>query len=66
LFLPLTEKRRLKSGEVKDVQNLVLAKELGFQKFKELNKNFEYHIIFNGRVEENKEKLVSEITTFTK
>jgi ribosomal protein L31 len=33
-------------------------KEIGFQEFQELNKNFEYHITFKGTVLSNQQKLV--------
>lgn len=53
-----TEKARLQSGQVTSVENTILAKELGFTEFQQLNKNFEYHIIFNGTMETHKQELV--------
>jgi hypothetical protein len=47
-----TDKKRYEDGEIKKegVTSMVFAKELGFLDFQKLNKNFEYHIVFNGKI----------------
>ncbi|MBU1557721.1 hypothetical protein KKC45_02060 [Patescibacteria group bacterium] len=38
-----------------------LMKEVGFTEFKKLNSNFDYHIIFNGTILQNQEKVIEKI-----
>jgi hypothetical protein len=36
-------------------------KEIGFQEFQELNKNFEYHITFKGRMLPEQQSIVQKV-----
>ncbi|MCA9308221.1 DEAD/DEAH box helicase family protein [candidate division WWE3 bacterium] len=40
----------------------VFSKELGFRDFQELNKNFEYHIIFDARLQQKQKALVEQLS----
>lgn len=61
----LYEKDKIKyqKGEInkENISSLVFAKEIGFKDFQRLNKNYEYKIIFNGKVESNKRSILEEI-----
>lgn len=59
----LANKDNYSNGD-KKIFNNVFAKEIGFEKFKELNKEFEYHIIFNAKLEQNQNKLLKKITSW--
>jgi len=52
-----SEKKRLKKGEItKDgITSDPLMKEVGFDEFRELNTNFDYHIVFNGTIVSNQQ-----------
>ncbi len=45
-----------------DIDNVVLAKEIGFQSFKEQNKNFDYKIIFDDELQQEQVRLFQELT----
>lgn len=57
------EKKRLEDGELsKDkITSNPLMKEVGFSDFKELNSDFDYHIIFNGTVLSNQQKVLEKL-----
>ncbi|MCB9810152.1 DEAD/DEAH box helicase family protein [Candidatus Nomurabacteria bacterium] len=59
------DKKRYRKGNItKDqLSSIVYAKEVGFDEFKALNKNFEYHIIFNGTVASNQQEVKEVIDT---
>lgn len=48
-------------GENDEIFNEVFAKELGFRDFQEVNKNFEYHIIFDAGLQQQQKELYQEI-----
>jgi len=54
-----SEKERLDSGSITkdDVTSDPLMKEIGFREFQDINKDFEYHIIFNGTIMDRKQRL---------
>ncbi|NQV92883.1 DEAD/DEAH box helicase family protein [Candidatus Kaiserbacteria bacterium] len=58
------EKKRLEKGELSknEITSNPLMKELGFGEFKDLNSNFDYHIIFNGTVLSHQQKVLEKIT----
>jgi len=41
--------------------NEVFSKEVGFKEFQRLNKNFEYHIIFNARLQQKQKELLGKL-----
>jgi hypothetical protein len=45
-----------------DIDNVVLAKEIGFQSFQEQNKNFDYKIIFDDELQQEQVRLFQELT----
>lgn len=51
------EKKRLKKGEItkNEITSEPLMKEVGFDEFRELNTNFDYHIVFNGTIVSNQQ-----------
>lgn len=49
-------------GKIENLTNEILAKEIGFNEFQGVNKNFEYHIIFNASLQREQMKLVKELT----
>ena len=49
------------TGELAGITNEVFAKELGFQDFQSVNKNFEYKIIFNALLQQEQIKLFEQI-----
>ncbi|TAN36368.1 hypothetical protein EPN27_01840 [Patescibacteria group bacterium] len=53
------EKKRLEKNEItKDqITSDPLMKEVGFNEFQLLNKNFEYHIVFNGTIASHQQKI---------
>lgn len=57
------DKKRYRKGSItKDqLSSIVYAKEVGFDEFKALNKNFEYHIVFNGTVASNQQEVLEKI-----
>ncbi len=48
-----------------DIFNEVFAKEIGFRNFQEVNKNFEYHIIFDAGLQQQQMQLSQEIHRYT-
>lgn len=51
-------------GKKDDIFNEVFAKEVGFRDFQEVNKNFEYHIIFDAGLQQQQRKLYQEIQNY--
>src|SRR3990167_7183467 len=48
-------------GKMENLTNEILAKEIGFSDFKSINKNFEYHIIFNASLQREQVRLFEEL-----
>lgn len=48
-------------GKVKELFDEVFAKEVGFNQFKEVNKNFEYRIIFDANLQKRQQELLDKI-----
>lgn len=48
-------------GKLENLTNEVLAKEIGFNDFQSINKNFEYHIIFNASLQREQVKLFEQL-----
>jgi hypothetical protein len=48
-------------GKLTDLSNEVFAKELGFSAFQEINKGFEYRIIFNAGLQSEQARLLEEV-----
>ncbi|MFA5942052.1 MAG: DEAD/DEAH box helicase family protein [Candidatus Paceibacterota bacterium] len=48
-------------GNLADLSNEVFAKELGFNAFQEINKGFEYRIIFNAGLQAEQTRLLEEV-----
>jgi len=55
-----TNKKSYK-GKLGNLTNEVLAKEIGFNEFQNVNKNFEYHIIFNASLQREQLRLLEEL-----
>jgi hypothetical protein len=53
--------KKLYNGKLETLTNEVLAKEIGFNDFKSVNKNFEYHIIFNASLQREQVRLYEEL-----
>jgi len=49
------------TGKVEDLFDEVFAKELGFDEFRRINKEFEYHIIFNSTLQKHQQELYEKI-----
>lgn len=56
--------KRLYKGKLEDLTNEVLAKEIGFNEFQSVNKNFEYRIIFNASLQREQVKIFEEIKKY--
>jgi len=58
-----SEKEKYNKGTLKkdDITSEPLMKEIGFKKFQELNKNFEYHITFKGKMLPEQQSIVEKI-----
>lgn len=54
--------KSLYSGKADDLFSEVYAKEIGFDDFKKVNENFEYHIIFDAGLQRQQEQLYSEMS----
>ena len=54
--------KSLYSGKADDLFSEVYAKEVGFDEFKKVNENFEYHIIFDAGLQRQQEQLYSEMS----
>ena len=48
-------------GKVEDLFDEVFAKEIGFREFQQVNKNFEYHIIFDASLQKRQQELYETI-----
>jgi hypothetical protein len=48
-------------GKIENLTNEILAKEIGFNEFQSVNKNFEYHIIFDASLQREQLKLLEEL-----
>lgn len=48
-------------GKLENLTNEILAKEIGFNDFQSVNKNFEYHIIFNASLQREQVRLLEEL-----
>ncbi len=55
------QNKRTYTGKIEDIFNEVFAKEVGFRDFQEVNKNFEYHIIFDAGLQQQQKELYQEI-----
>lgn len=51
-------------GKREKITNEVFAKEVGFRTFQEINKNFEYRIIFDASLQREQEKLLGDVRSF--
>lgn len=58
-----SEKEKYNNGTLKkdDITSDPLMKEIGFQEFQELNKNFEYHITFKGRILPEQQSIIQKV-----
>jgi tRNA(Arg) A34 adenosine deaminase TadA len=58
------DEKRLEKGELSkdEITSNPLMKEMGFDEFKELNSDFDYHIIFNGTVLSHQQKVLEKIS----
>ena len=48
-------------GKLENLTNEVLAKEIGFNDFQSVNKNFEYRIIFDASLQREQVRLFEEL-----
>jgi len=55
-----TNKKSYK-GKIENLTNEILAKEIGFNEFQSVNKNFEYHIIFDASLQREQLRLLEEL-----
>lgn len=53
--------KRSYKGKLENLTNEVLAKEIGFNDFQSVNKNFEYRIIFNASLQREQVRLFEEL-----
>lgn len=51
--------KKLYKGKLENITNEILAKEIGFNEFQSVNKNFEYHIIFDASLQREQLKLLN-------
>ncbi|MDO8609015.1 MAG: hypothetical protein Q7R95_00545 [bacterium] len=58
------QNRKTYKGKRDEIFNEVFAKEVGFREFKEINKNFEYHIIFDAGLQQQQKELYQEIQKY--
>lgn len=54
-----SKKRKYK--DVKEIENEVHAKEVGFEEFQKVNKNFEYRIVFNASLKAEQVRILEDI-----
>lgn len=59
--LDYEQNKKTFKGNRDEIFNEVFAKELGFRDFQEVNKNFEYHIIFDAGLQQQQKELYQEI-----
>jgi|GEM_PF-2072353 len=48
-------------GDTQNITNEILAKEIGFNEFQSVNKNFEYRIIFDASLQKRQQELLENI-----
>ena len=53
--------KRTYKGKLEDLTNEILAKEIGFNDFQSVNKNFEYRIIFDASLQREQVRLFEEL-----
>ena len=53
--------KKIYKGKLENLTNEVLAKEIGFNEFQSVNKNFEYRIIFNASLQREQVRLFEEL-----
>lgn len=53
--------KRSYKGKLEELTNEILAKEIGFKEFQSVNKNFDYHIIFNASLQNEQVRLFEEL-----
>jgi len=58
--------KKLYQGKISDLTNEIFAKEIGFNDFREVNKNFDYRIIFNASLQQEQVKLFEELEKIAK
>jgi hypothetical protein len=56
--------RKVYDGKREKLTNEVFAKEVGFRTFQEINKNFEYRIVFDASLQREQEKLLGDVRSF--
>lgn len=56
--------KRAYKGDVEQLTNEILAKEVGFREFQAINNNFDYHIIFNASLQQEQLKLLEYIRNY--
>ena len=56
-------KKRYK-GSMKELSNEVFSKEIGFNEFQKINNNFEYHIIFNAKLQQKQREILEHIKKY--
>lgn len=57
------QNKKTYKGKRENIFNEVFAKEVGFREFQEINKNFEYHIIFDAGLQQQQKELYRVIKT---
>ena len=55
--LPYEQNKKQFTGKREDLFDEVFAKEVGFRDFQDINKNFEYHIIFDAGLQQQQKEL---------
>lgn len=58
------QNKKTYKGKRDEIFNEVFAKEVGFREFYEVNKNFEYHIIFDAGLQQQQKELYKEIQKY--
>ena len=53
--------QRSYTGKKEELSNEVYAKQVGFDEFQKVNKNFEYRIIFNASIQAEQSRLLQEV-----
>ena len=53
--------KKVHKGKLENITNEILAKEIGFNDFQSVNKNFEYRIIFNASLQREQVRLLEEL-----
>ena len=55
--LPYEQNKKQFTGNREDLFDEVFAKEVGFRDFQDINKDFEYHIIFDAGLQQQQKEL---------